>query len=82
MTSADRAPRLIARPPLFQHHPRVRVVSRRDGTHTLGFLTLAEALRAHGVRPTALPPAIPMGRPSTGRAPAGSIRCARGTTAQ
>jgi CIC family chloride channel protein len=35
---------------LFEHHPRVRVVSRRDGTHTLGFLTLADALRAYGVR--------------------------------
>jgi CIC family chloride channel protein len=35
---------------LFEHHPRLRVVSRRNATHTLGVLTLADALRAYGVR--------------------------------
>ncbi len=34
----------------FEHHPHVRVVSRRDATQTLGFLTIADALRAYGVR--------------------------------
>jgi CIC family chloride channel protein len=36
---------------LFQHHRRLRVVSRRHATHTLGFLTLEDALRAYGVDP-------------------------------
>jgi CIC family chloride channel protein len=35
---------------LFQHHRRLRVVSRRDVTRTLGLLTLEDALRAYGIR--------------------------------
>jgi CIC family chloride channel protein len=35
---------------LFEQHRRLRVVSRRDTTRTLGLLTLDDTLRAYGVR--------------------------------
>ena len=44
---------------LFQHHQRLRVVSRRDASRTLGVLRLEDALRAYGVRQNAGPSGEP-----------------------